>query len=283
VRKSLKDWTIPVVYLNKFLGGKNGDKPARINIAVVGPVGGGKSTIVNSLCAALSGRYRELAMIGGNTSVESSLTKSVELVEVPDCQINFIDFWGYSHNKERLEAEFLAELRLLMLGILKASDRQGQKHFTSEEETSELRLITFERQIHGCVLVWPLSALSNAKLRECFRTTLARVLSLGVQPIILLTMLDLADPALLTSPELTLDSPLVRFAIEKMMAEFGMPESAIFPILPYRAMPPLGKLSAAKNYLLLRALMPLLESNVTGLLHRCCAQPIDQVGEPSRR
>jgi len=278
-KEVLKGWRIPVRYLKDFLGGATaGDlkvlqKRSCVNLGLVGVRGSGKSSLVNSFNAVLNGKFVEVAIPGDSPK---TLTTEVQLVKPhKPYRFNFLDFWGWFISEDGIvDAEYKKDLELLRTGLLAAKSKMGDKRqLTEAEKIQQASKTKFNQGIHGCFMVFPANQLDNALEKKCMKEYLQILQSLGITPVVLLTMIDVVDPVLVENPTLILDSEIVNKNIATI-CDLGVPPSSVFPVFVYRDLPPLG-LGGVTDYLLLRPLLQLLQSKVTGLIERCCNEDDD--------
>jgi len=206
-----------------------------INIVILGRVGAGKSSFINTVCSALYGCYQPRANVGSR-----AFTFTLEVTKYPltgDNKVVYINLWDvYGWQLENYQHEFAA----LLAGNLRSGFREGMNSNSSIAKDSEKLYLndkaTFSDRMHAAILLTDpfysttIGGDQELKRLAWFMQQISDIA--GLQGHLLMTKLDAKDQILTTAPEKVYSSPTAMALLSEMKERLG-PQVGVHPMINY--------------------------------------------------
>jgi putative ribosome biogenesis GTPase RsgA len=207
----------------KFTETKEITKGKLTNILIIGPLGSGKSSFINTLSCATGGRP-EIARVSAD---RDHGTDKLQKYPIKDSSIFLWDCWGFS--SKNFDGVMLNE-------ILDGHFQSGKNMFSGFSPNSGdfNRHPNSSQAIHNVIFVLAATDLdNNTDFKDKIKEFADILFKKDFNPVVVITKIDLLDSTLARAPERVYSSKIISKAMYKASKLSGVSLNKIFPLKNY--------------------------------------------------
>ncbi|KAG5272593.1 hypothetical protein AALO_G00167240 [Alosa alosa] len=226
VKKSLQEYKL------------SGQGPKHLRFLLHGPVGAGKSSIINSINSIFQDQVK-VGALAAATSSDLSFTKVYKTWQIKDKQMGLLPFvFSDIMGLEKLDGGIHTDDIISILeGHIQENYKFNSTSPLSKEDTSYNSSPTLDDKVHCLVSVLSANTIhlreENDDLMKKMRDVREHASGLGIPQVVFMTHVDLVCPLVKDNLNNTYSSKSIKNKMEVCSNTLGVPMNCIFPVKNY--------------------------------------------------